>query len=150
MIDFRTGLLARILNETRPIDWLIVVIDVLVIAWIAVADLIKAPRRWKRRSAIRHLTGFLANGEYLLSARPATQASEADAAAWVEAVKSWINAVQSFLAKEAVRALVEFAHGAMGPRDESGVHPLAEDCFFELEERLRSLREIMERPEEYF
>jgi hypothetical protein len=149
LIDFGSGIFDRIFSEARPIDWLIVVIDLLVLLWIA-ADIVKIPHRWKRRSAIGHIAALLADGESLLTDRPTPQASNDQATAWVESVKSWIVDVHSLLAKDAMRALAVFGHWPVGPRSETAVHSLAESWFFELDARLSALRSIMEKPEVYF
>jgi hypothetical protein len=150
LIEFASGMLRRVFTESRPIDWLIVVIDFIVLFWIAAANFIKVPHRWKSRNAIKHLTAFLADGDKLLSSRPTAHSSNNDANAWVEAVKIWIDAVQLFLAKNAVRALIAFEQRATGLRVETDVHPSAEDCFFELDARLRTLRSILEKMDVYF
>ena len=150
LIEFANGMLRRVFDEARPIDWLIVVIDFIVLFWIATANIIKVPRRWKSRSAIKRITAFLADGEGLQSSRPTTHSSDDDANAWIEAVKKWTNEVQLFLAKTAVRALIVFEQHRTGPRIETDVHLLAEDYFFELDARLRTLRSILEKMDVYF
>jgi hypothetical protein len=149
LIDIGSGIFGRLFSEARPIDWLIVAIDFLVLLWIA-ADIVKIPHRWKRRSAVNHIVALLADGESLLSARPTAQATNDAATAWVESVKSWIVAVHSLLAKDALRALAVFGHWPVGPRSEIEVHSLAEPWFLELDARLSALRSIMEKPEIYF
>ena len=150
LIDADAGVFRRLFSEARPIDWLIVVIDVLVLLWIAAADLIRIPHGWKSRHAMKRIGAFLAKGENLRAARPAPQASTQEAAAWVEAVKSWIVAIHSFLAEEAIRALAVFGQRSAGPPAEIRVHPLAEDWILELDARLAALWSIMENAEMYF
>jgi hypothetical protein len=149
-IELANGMLRRVFDEARPIDWLIVVIDFIVLFWIAAANFIKVPHRWKSRGAIKRLTASLADGENLHSSQPTALSSNNDANAWVEEVKIWIDGVQSFLAKNAVRALIVFEQHRSGPRVETDVHPSAEDCFFELDARLRTLRSILENMDAYF
>jgi hypothetical protein len=150
LIELANGMLRRVFAETRPIDWLIVVIDFIVLFWIAAANIIKVPHRWKSRGTIKRLKEFLADGEDLHGSRPTTHSSHNDANAWVGAVKIWVDGVQSFLAKNAVRALIVFEQHRTGPRIETDVHPLVEDCFSELDARLRTLRSILENIDVYF
>jgi hypothetical protein len=150
LIEFASGMLRRVFDEARPIDWLIVVIDFIVLFWIAAANFIKVPYRWKRHCVIKRITAFLADGEGLHGSRPTTHSSDDDANAWIEAVKNWINEVQLFLAKNAVQALIVFEQHRVEPRTETEVHPLAEGYFFELDARLRTLRSILEKMDVYF
>ena len=149
LIDFRPGIFGRLFSEARPIDWLIVAIDLLVLLWIT-ADIIKIPHRWKRHSAINHIAALLTDGERLLSARPTPQATNDEATAWVESVKGWIVSVHSVLAKDALHALAVFGHWPVASRSEVEVHSLVKPWFLELEARLSALRSIMEKPEIYF
>jgi hypothetical protein len=150
LIEFANGMLRRIFDEARPIDWLIVVIDFIVLFWITAANIIKVPHRWKNHGAIKHLTAFLVAGEGLHGTRPTIHAIDNDANAWVEAVKNWISKVQLFLAKNSVRALIVFGQNTVGPRMGTEVHPLAEDYYSELDARLRALRSILENMDVYF
>jgi len=150
LIDAETGVLGRLFSEARPIDWLIVIIDICVLLWIAVADLVKIPHGWKKRRAMKRIAAFLAEGENLACARPAAQASAEEAAAWVESVKRWIVDIHSYLAEEAIRALAVFGQRTAGPPTEIKVHPLAEDWILELDARMGALRSIMEKAEAYF
>jgi len=148
LIELGPGIFGRLFSEARPIDWLIVAIDVLVLLWIA-ADFVNIPHRWRRRSALSHIAALLADGEKLLSAHPTPQATNDEATAWVESVKSWIVSVHSVLAKDAPRALAVFGHWPVAPQSEIEVHSLAEPWFLELDARLRALRSITESPELY-
>ena len=150
LIDFGPGIFGRLFSEARPIDWLIVVIDVCVLAWIAAADIVKIPRSWKRRRGMKRTAAFLAAGESLRGAKPAASASDEEAAGWIKAVKSWIVDIHSFLAEEAIRALAVFGQRSAGPRSDTKAHPLAEEWSLELDARLSALRSIMEDADAYF
>ena len=140
----------RLFNEARPIDWLIVLIDLCVLLWIAAADIVKIPRWWKRRESIKEIARFLAEGEKLKGSWPAAGTSDAEANAWIESVKSWIVNVHSFLTKDALRAMAVFAHTTPGPQTETSVHPSAASWLSDLDARLSALRSILEKPENYF
>jgi hypothetical protein len=146
--DIWPGIFGRLFSEARPIDWLIIAIDLLVLLWIA-ADVVKIPQRWKRRAAINHIASLLADGERLLGARPTPQSSNDEATAWVESVKGWIVSVHSVLAENAMRALAVFGHWPVASQSEIQVHSLAEPWFLELDARLSALRSISDTPELY-
>lgn len=150
MIEFGSGIFGRIFSEARPIDWLIVVIDVIVLLWIAASDVIGVPQRWRKRRGMKRVLVLLADGVDLQSARPTAEASQTEAKAWVESVKSWIVAVHGFLAEDAVRALAVFGHWPIGPPIGTEVHPLAGGWCSELDSRLSALRSIIEKPEAFF
>ena len=92
--------LRRIFSDSRPVDLLMLVIELLVLLLIA-ADLIAGVLHWhNKRSATARILVFLAEGQRLQDTPPRSQASDEEAKAWVEEVKNWILAVQSFLEKK--------------------------------------------------
>lgn len=149
LFDFGSGIFDRLFSEARPVDWLIIVIDLCVLLWIATADIVKLPRWWKRRCTVKGIAAFLVQGEALQRDRPIERSSGEEANAWVEAVKSWVVAVHSFLAKDAVRALAVFGHRSASPPPETSVQPLVVEWSLELEARLTALRTVTQKPEDY-
>jgi len=150
LIEIASGIFGRLFNEARPIDWLIVAVDLLVLLWITAADIVKIPHWRRSRRARKRIVAFVAEGESIEEARPTAVASDDEANAWIERVKSWTVGVHSYLAKHALQAVTVFGHAEPQPQAGSAVHPLAAKWLSDLDARLSALRSIMEKPNLYF
>lgn len=144
------GTIRRIFSDTRPVDILMLVIELLVLLLIA-GEVIVAVLHWRnKRSATARILVFLADGQRLHDTPPHRQATEEEANAWIGEVKNWMRAVQSFLTNQSKSAVVVFDHHSIGQRYSLRVSLHAENWFYELDARLKTLRSIMEKPDVYF
>jgi hypothetical protein len=135
-------------NEYGPFDR---VVEFLVLALIAY-EVIVFPvyHKWTVGKKSKVILVFLADDQRLHDTPPGSQASEEEAKAWVDEVKNWILAVQSFLAKDAKSAVVVFNRHSIGVRYGLKISLFAENWFYELDARLKTLQSIMEKPDVYF
>ena len=143
-----TDTVRRMNSETRPIDWWLLVIEVLVLALIA-AEFFKSVWRkhtiHKRQIAIRRL---IARGQELLQETPK---GSADTPTWAAAGNAVIEDAKTFLNRYSPEALTVFLDNADRRSVEwRGVHSSFRVPYEELNHRIKNLRSIMEKADVYF
>jgi hypothetical protein len=108
--------------EVRPFDWLMLVVELLVLLLIA-AEVIPGWLHWRhKRYATTCIMAFLTDGQRLQDTIPRSSATDEQAIAWIEELTNWILRVQAFLEKNAKQAVAIFNHQALGPRYSLRVH----------------------------
>lgn len=144
----------HLFGDSRPIDILMLVIEALVLAIIAYEAIKEIFSRRRIRAITSQLRFFLSQGQHLYNEPPAPQAKELHpvAMAWSANVQAWTDAVQKFLSKTSEPAAVVFNHLPIRSETHQGVHvpQHIEPTFIALDERLKTLRSIMEKPNVYF
>jgi hypothetical protein len=161
-------ILRRWFSDTRPIDWLIVLmdclailVDFLVLAAILVLELPEwRHKRLADRSA-RALAPFLHSGRVLQSSVPYQEINMGTAMMnWVAQVESWTSATQALLAGLSPRASFAFTHIVnAGHADREVRRPDGSafhlsgyfgDVYQVLQVKLNNLQKIAENPQAYF
>jgi hypothetical protein len=144
----------RMVEGTRPIDWILLVIEIAVLAVIAIEygeRKYKETRRGKRLAAI--LVQLSKGQEIQSQAPPAGTTDESIATAWIERVEAWNADTLKLLAGYSSQAATAFVHESGGPsltyRGVTGTAQ-ARNWYSGLQSRLNNLQSIMEKPEVYF
>jgi hypothetical protein len=138
-------------GDSRPIDIAMLVIEVLVLALIAVEGIVNLVRWRSRRSITLRLRSFLAEGQKLLDNPPPPQALEQEARVWEADVQDWTKAVHSFLDEKAKSAVTVFDHAPLGSQELfTHVSRRIEHPHLKLGGQLQTLLSIMEKPDVYF
>ena len=150
--------LYRLFEGTRAIDWLLLIVDFLVllaILWFELPEWLHKRRAGKKA---RLLAPFLERGEELRSS--AHERSTHDFMKWMDNARDWGIETQVFLEKESPRAASAFKHivhlretdravvtdfGQLVPL--TGLHG---DAYQLLQARLDNLQKIIDSPEVYF
>jgi hypothetical protein len=155
MIDtFRWMFLAETgpIEQTRSIDWVMLVVEILVLAIIAAEGIYSVIRRFRVRRITKRILAFIEEGQALQSKFPPGILKINDAIiAWKNSVQIWVDSVETFLKVECSRqAAATFLHYIPNQLwsdviSEGNIRPYAE-----LLMRLGNLQSIMENPDVYF
>jgi len=143
----------RMIEGTRPIDWVMFVIELLVLALIAyeVGDGIY--RKWRTRRFSSAVLQLMTQGQIIQRDAPtAGTVDEATSAAWVESAKTWMGQAYDSLTAYSAQAAAAFIHDGGGfSVNYGGITGLAQarNWYATLLSRLNNLRRIMENPEAY-
>jgi hypothetical protein len=139
-------------DKIRPFDWLMLLIEVLVLAVIAHEAVY---RPWKIRRWLRTVFQCFLKGQALENSAPATGSAVADEdtiKTWKNAVQDWVNQTWRVLNGYSPQAAAAFLHGRVEPGLSFSHVPHAHDChnyYLALLARMESLRSIMEKPDVY-
>jgi hypothetical protein len=154
--------------DTRPIDWVMLVVEFLVLSLIAyevVTNIVRDRRISRRQSAVNErllaLTEFMKKGQELQGSIPMPQKGDLTAIlAWTISVQKWSEEVQTYLTQYSARAAAAFALIVSSHevdsivRDSKGfTFPIGggiREAYQRLVSQLNNLRGIMEKPEVYF
>lgn len=141
----------RMVEGARPVDWVMIVIEALVLILICAEY---AERKWlerRRHNRLSQLHGLLTEGQEIQGrAIPAGTTDEAAISSWNDSVGSWIIKTNNYLTGLTPRASAAFLHNRGGAGiNYSGVTGKARDHFVMLLARLNNLQSIMEKPEVY-
>jgi hypothetical protein len=139
----------RMDSETRPIDWWLLVIEVLVLAIIA-AEFVRILLR-ERRTHKRLITlhAIMAKGQELQRTVPNNGQSD-KITAWANSVEEWIKETAQALDGYSPQAAAAFNQGIGTSVHYPHVHGALQGTHNILLRRLDNLRGIMEKPEVYY
>ena len=157
-------------SEVRPFDWLMLIIEVLVLLLIlyeVIANAVHAYKGRKRELAlsliVTSLTEFMEKGRNLQLGTPDPSMSSPDeVSTWIDSVKLWAKDTNDFITRHSLRATVSFAliegTGVMANPQvvytESGysfpIEGPQRESYQRLVVQLNNLRSIIEKPEAYF
>jgi hypothetical protein len=143
----------HLFGDSRPIDILMLVIEVLVLVIIAYEAIKETCSRRRIRAITSQLRLFLIQGQKLYDSPPPSASTTAqDDNAWSGRVQAWTDSVQKFLNEKADSAAVVFNHLPIrnDTKPRAYVSHRIERVFIDLDERLKTLRSIMEKPNVYF
>ena len=103
-------------DGTRPIDWVMLVVELLVLLLIAYEVGSSIWFKWKTQGRLAATFEWMSKGQMLQqNAPPAGSSDEADSTAWVAAVQQWMEQTHHFLAKYSPQAAASFIHHKGGP-----------------------------------
>jgi hypothetical protein len=137
---------------TRPVDWVMLAIEFLVLVLICIEY---GERKWKdhrRHKHLMELQGLLTEGQNIQTGVPGGQSKVEVCQAWDTSVRDWMNKTHMYLRDEcSPQAVARFSVNTGGP---AGVrYPFAALCvhgtYITLLERMDSLRVIIETPDSY-
>jgi hypothetical protein len=157
-IVFMRATIRTMFGDIRPVDWIIIVIEVLVLALIAYEVVHDIAHRWKIRRRVKFVVGLIFEGVDLQQSLFKLQQSTTDGvvpadtiAAWTEAVNNWTQKTIDRLQRYSVQAGYSFAHIVSKPSSVyTGVPKGTSDIYGDLAWRINALRKIMENPDAYF
>jgi hypothetical protein len=151
----------HIMDGSKPVDWLLFWVDMLVlgaILWLELPDQLH-----KRRAAknVRILIPLLESGRHIQSSVPYQhQENSPELSEWAETAKSWWTSTEAVVAALSPRAATAFNHllnfdsADRTAMDKSGrpyrLCGYAGDIYQSLQLKLGNLQRIIENPEIYF
>ncbi len=153
--------LFRLFEGTRAIDWLILIVDFLIlvsIVWLELPDWL----HHRRAVAMsRALTPFMDRGRQLQVSVPSQNSHPSpELLKWAEEVKTWTEETEIFLARSSRKAAIAFTHVINAYNADRTVRRpdgtrfrLAGhygDIYQVLQVKLDNLEKIIEKPEAYF
>src|SRR5580658_3292389 len=122
--------ITHMFSDVRPFDWLMLVVELLVLVIIAAEWIRSCLHARRKKKATARILEFLAQGQIIRAAVPRdTHDAEKDVASWIERVNAWINDVQSYLSKDAKNAVLAFTQATLGPSYQLTIHPKVESAF---------------------
>jgi hypothetical protein len=149
----------RLFEGSRPIDWLILGVDGLVLFVIV---LFEAPEWWHKRSVAKKtksLIPLLEAGRHLQFSIPYQhQEISPELSEWADTAKSWWEDAESVLANMSPKAAVAFSHINFAPADRTAmdrsgrpyhVSGYIGDIYQTLQMKLNNLKNVIENPETY-
>jgi hypothetical protein len=137
-------------DGARPIDWVVVLVDFLVLVAILWFEL---PEWRHKRVVTRHkakVIQFWSRGQQLQATAPSNQHPD-NLPSWLVSVRNWNSEAQEFLQRCSPWALASFVHetsGALPPSAHVVVNQ-ARESYRVLLVRLDNLKTIMDNPHEY-
>jgi hypothetical protein len=140
--------------DVRPFEYLMLVIEVLVLLLIAYEVGSGVWHRIRRTRRSRRVLTRLSDGQALQHAAPRRSADPATISLWTSNVRAWIDETNTLLCKYSLEASIAFLHNRGGADTSFGsalreVADGAQDPYVTLQERLNNLRSIIENPEVY-
>jgi len=96
-------------NEVRPFDWIMLAVEVLVLALIAYEVVIPLFQRKKTYKRKKELFSLMSEGQTILRKAPSAQQQFTEADRWAKLVDSWIAKVEKQLTMYSSEAVVAFA-----------------------------------------
>ena len=148
-LSFMFDVLRRLLADTRPVDWIIIVIELLVLALIAYEVGYDVRHRVVVKRRVRTVLELLAAGINLRE--QAGSLAIGDIEQWKQSVTNWTNESHKVLTGCSPQAGLKF--GFLQARNASSYLGIAKDIqghYGTLSARLDTLREIAENPHGYF
>lgn len=166
----------QMFTEVRPFDWLMLVVEVLVLLLILYEVLVGASRHRRESRRRRELQDILEHLNRFMDAGKALQVTVPNTAnlglpgneylhglveKWVSSVKQWRDEIKTFLSVRSRQALSAFVLITDAESIDSTVHPpsdwpfvvrgeLRRDIYQPLVAYLRNLQNIMEKIDVYF
>jgi hypothetical protein len=145
--------LRRMFAGTRPIDWVMLVVEILVLAIIAAEAIHGILRFVHVRNIRRKLIGFIIEGQDLQATAPHGRIVVGDSSVvqWIKAATAWTTSVTVFLQAKCSRQAVAtflYYHSESSPTGQVAGSP--DTVFTNVSVRLKNLREIIQNPEVYF
>jgi hypothetical protein len=137
---------------TRPIDILMLVVEVLVVLLIFGEMAVHANRYLRHRRRSRKLLIQLLEGQKLQAEPPGTSADSPLVVPWRTATKEWADETNALLLKYSQAASAAFLHDVGGADASFGfghVNSSAQPDYIRLQGRLNNLRSILENPDVY-
>ncbi len=155
------GSIDRLFTDTRGIDWLILIVDFLIlvaIVWLELPDWLHK-RRAERRA--KTLTPLMDRGRHLQASVPNQLPNPGpELLKWVEDVKQWSADTEAFLVPLSAKAAIAFTHVMSASSADRKVHKpdgtsfrltgRFGDLYQVLQVKLDNLQKILESPELYF
>jgi hypothetical protein len=139
----------RMFADSRPVDFVMLVIEFLVLAIIAIefGSAFRNKRRTKRR--LEAIRDAMSEGQALQMAAPRGIGATEGSQNWAAAVNAWIAQTHKLLQSYSVQAAASFLHDAGGV---GTTYPSLVDSYnyAVLVARLNNLRGVMEKPDVYF
>ena len=137
-------------DGARPIDWIVLLVDVCVLVAILWFEF---PEWWHKRAIARHkakVLEFWTNGQKLQASAPTHQHPD-NQPSWLGAVKSWNSETREFLQSCSPWAEASFLHetSTQLPPGAHAVTNQSREAYRVLLIRLDNLKTIMENPHEY-
>jgi hypothetical protein len=141
--------LRRMFHDVRPIDWIMLVVEVLVLLLIAYEIGHGMWRKFILRRRTKLVLKFLWDG--LALKHDACTVTEDAVGTWKESVEAWTQATITGLQNHSIAAGLSFVHTPTRPAGSyGGVTRGANDTYGVLVARIDTLREIMEKADVYF
>ena len=144
--------LRHIFSGTRPIDAVMLVVELLVLAIIAVEALVHLMHWFKIRRRMKRLRERFAEGQALHHAPPSMGTAPEEALAWNRKVEAWIDVTKALLDGYSAQASMSFQHDPGREFRLAATHKIAtaaELAYTRLQDCLNNLREIIENPDVY-
>ena len=138
-------------SDSRPIDWAMLVIELLVLFLIAyeVGHGVLRTRKLGRR--VKAVLELVSEGVQLQQAVPKGSVTAESVNPWQESVLSWTQRTTQRLARYSAQASYSFAHITSRPAaDYAGVAGEVQNVYGCLVWRMDILRRMMEKPDAYF
>lgn len=133
---------------TRPIDWLMLVIEFLVLGLIAAELIHQLYRHFRVARITKRLNRYASQGQAFQWSVP--KDLNTDITPWDKNVKMWIQEVEIFLeTKCSEQAKARFIHFKVRSTPTLRIPDALHATFLELESRLENLNAIIEKPEVY-
>jgi hypothetical protein len=143
--------LKHIFGDAKPFDWLMLSIEVLVLALIAYEVVTSVKHRRRNARRIASIFKLVRQGQDIENSFPPYQSDEAIVTAWINKVVAWDTETRNTLAQFSPQAAASYAYDSSKPGVHyRGVNPNAHHRFIFLKSRLDNLRSIMEKPDGYF
>jgi len=155
------GIFRRLFADARPIDWLLLIVDFLVLVAILWFELPEWWHKHKGKKMVSELAPLLEKGKELKTSVPYLPNPQWEVTSkWFEDVRAWDSDTQSLLAKHSSQALSAFTHIAhVRETDRAIVTPHGDmypvvghcgDVFQVLQAKLDNLQRIVEKADIYF
>jgi len=144
--------LRRMIYGTRPIDYVMLVVEILVLLLIFGEIAVHANRYFRHRRRSGEVLKRLIKGQKLQSESPGTSGSGSLVTPWITATKEWANQTNDLLLKYSRAASAAFLHDVGGADVSFGfghVNAFAQHAYVQLQTRLNNLRDILENPDVY-
>ena len=142
----------RMIEGTRPIDWLMLVIELLVLLLIAAETIVQLWNWVNKKRIVKKLQALFARGDELEHKAPAANIPESDCDKWIEGIVRWIGDTENYL-KESCSAPAAISF-TLDTTDFSGVHyryvaSYAHSAYLTLKMRLANLNSIIRSLDSY-
>ena len=136
-------------SEVRPFDWIMLAVEVLVLALIAYEVGVPLYKRKKTSERTKILFSLMSEGQAILRKAPSVgQFTEADR--WAKSVDSWTVKVENQLTAYSPQAAVAFAQAVKLDVRIPHVAPGVELHYRIITEKLENLRNITEKADVYY
>ncbi len=142
--------ITHMFSDVRPFDWLMLIIEVLVLVLIAYEVSVNLWHKRRIKSRLATILVLKNKGQELQVSVP-HGTDDTAISAWNDAVKAWANDANRLLSTFSPQASATFLHEPGGPLlDYYRVPMNARDHYQFLLTRLNNLHSIMEKPDVYF
>jgi hypothetical protein len=135
-------------EQTRPIDWVMLVIEAAVLAIIAYESIRIALTHHRIEKRKKIILGLMNDGQAILEDVPTVHPERVDS--WYQSAEAWTKRTRAVLESYSSQALTAFNHLRLPTVDYPNVSPGAHPAFKALIAKLDNLRSIMEKPEVYY